>query len=67
MGRFSQEVLVYGNELLTVGLKNVVKRWFKIKRSKLKTRFLARRIKCPMNIKPLQGICKYTTKFTTHF
>jgi hypothetical protein len=30
------------NELSTMGFKNVVKRWLKIERNKLKSRFLAR-------------------------
>jgi hypothetical protein len=39
------------NELSTIGLNNVVKKSrLKIKRSKLKSRFLARRTKCPINI-----------------
>jgi hypothetical protein len=39
------------NELSTVGFKNVVKKWFKTKRSKLKVRFLIGRIECLVNIK----------------
>jgi len=40
------------NELSTRGFKNVVKKWFKTKRNKLKARFLAGRIECLMNIEP---------------
>lgn len=40
------------NELSTMGFKNVVKKWFKTKRIKLKAKFLAGRIECPMNIEP---------------
>lgn len=40
-------------EFSTMGFKNVVKRsQFKIGTSKLKSRFLARRTKCPINIEP---------------
>jgi ADP-heptose:LPS heptosyltransferase len=41
------------NELSTMGFKNVVKNsQLKIGRSKLKSRFLAWRTKCPINIEP---------------
>jgi hypothetical protein len=41
------------NELSTMGFKNVVKRsQLKIGRSKLKSRFLVGRTKCPINIEP---------------
>ncbi len=38
------------NELSVVGFKNVVKRWLKIKRSKLKARYMAGKKDCPINI-----------------
>jgi hypothetical protein len=38
------------NKLSTVGFKNVVKRWLKTNKNKLKIRFLEGRTKCPINI-----------------
>jgi hypothetical protein len=38
------------NELSMVGFKDVVKRWLKTKRSKLKARYMAGKKDCPINI-----------------
>jgi hypothetical protein len=38
------------NELSMVGFMNVVKRWLKTERSKLKARYMARKKDCPINI-----------------
>ncbi len=40
------------NELFVVGFKNVVKRWLKTKRSKLKARYMASNKDCIINIEP---------------
>ncbi len=41
------------NELFMVGFRNVVKRWLKIKKNKLKTRFMVGKKDCPINIEPI--------------
>jgi hypothetical protein len=38
------------NELSLVGFKNVMKRWLKIKRSELKTKFMVGKRDCHVNI-----------------
>jgi hypothetical protein len=45
-----KEFEYFENEPSTVGLRNVVKRWLKTKRNKLKSRFLGGRSKCLVNI-----------------
>jgi hypothetical protein len=40
VGSFKQGVEYENNELSIVGFKNMVKKWLKTKKSKLKTRFL---------------------------
>jgi hypothetical protein len=41
------------NKLSIMGFKNMVKRWLKTKRTKLKTRFLEGGTECPINIEPI--------------
>jgi hypothetical protein len=43
------------NELSMVGFRNVVKRWLKIEKSKLKARFMVGKKDCPINIEPIIG------------
>jgi hypothetical protein len=38
------------NELSVIGFRNVVKRWLKIERCKLKARYMAGKKDCPINI-----------------
>lgn len=40
------------NELSMVSFNNVVKRWLKIEKSKLKARFMVGKKDCPINIEP---------------
>jgi hypothetical protein len=46
------------NEFSLVGFKNVMKRWLKIERSKLKIRFMAGKKDCHVNIEPLLSLGK---------
>jgi hypothetical protein len=41
------------NELFVVGFRNVVKKWLKTKRNKLKVRYMARNKDCLINIEPI--------------
>ncbi len=46
------------NEFSLVGFKNVMKRWLKIERSKLKIRFMVGKKDCYVNIEPLLSLGK---------
>jgi len=44
------------NEFSLVGFKNVMKRWLKIERSKLKIRFMVGKKDCHVNIEPFLSL-----------